>query len=113
MAGEVEVLGGANVPAFRDFVAEGRRIRLPARRCRTGRRLAPDARAADLCTDDEPCAFHSILAMALSHSFDEGRKREGHGISETDRVGTPVPPGANNEAAKLESQPAGDLGLKE
>jgi hypothetical protein len=114
-----EPLGHEDVRNFRDFVAEARRLRFPLRRCRAGRRLAPDARAAELCTEDQPCAFHSILAMALSRSF-----RAGRGEAEREDEATPKPAQATSpaalsppleiaEVAKLGREPARDLVLEE
>jgi len=119
MADDAEPSGHEDVPAFREFVAEARRIRFPVRRCRAGRRLAPDARAAELCTDDQPCVFHSILAMALSRSFSAGRSgAETSKASESPRMdpvpAVPVsPPLAASRPATFDAQPARDLVLEE
>jgi hypothetical protein len=119
MADDAEPSGHEDVPAFREFVAEARRIRFPVRRCRAGRRLAPDARAAELCTEDQPCAFHSILAMALSRSFSAGRSGAKTQIQmESPR---PIPASATTASAPLAAGgpatfdvgPARDLVLEE
>jgi hypothetical protein len=119
MADDAEPSGHEDVPAFREFVAEARRIRFPVRRCRAGRRLAPDARAAELCTEDQPCAFHSILAMALFRSFSAGRSgAETSKASESPRM-DPVPavpvstPLAASRPATFDAEPARDLVLEE
>jgi hypothetical protein len=117
MACGAEVLGGAKVPEFRDFVAEARGIRFPVRRCRAGRRLAPDARAAELCTDEQPCAFHSILAMALSRSFIAGRSRpDRESVPKEKTQGLPCVTTVPSPRAAPEAfgqEPARDLGFEE
>jgi hypothetical protein len=119
MGDEAEPSGHEDVPAFREFVAEARRIRFPVRRCRAGLRLAPDARAAELCTEDQPCVFHSILATALSRSFIAGRRGAGTQI----QVDSPRPDPASvatvpqalaaRRPATFDAGPARDLVLEE
>jgi hypothetical protein len=118
MADDAEPSGHEDVPAFREFVAEARRIRFPVRRCRAGRRLAPDARAAELCTEDQPCAFHSILAVALSRSFSAGRGAETQIQVESPRplptpAATVSPSIAAGGPATFDAEPARDLVLEE